>query len=225
MATADPRPTWLRWLHRFGNASTAALLLGGLFLALSVVSRPSSPIIKGREASFDGTLDEAMMHWNRESANYMLASLPDQSALGRWGIRVIIMPSFSDWFGLVIHADSRENAMAVLSRQQPPPWNPEGPLPPVEIERWTFHISAEDYAEFMRWFDAWAEEYGHSEFTPCIDGTSVYFERVNGTVITSGRGNCERHYDLLRQHLLAFVKRHHPDAAVGLHPDWHEIER
>jgi hypothetical protein len=85
-------------------------------------------------------------------------------------------------------------------------------------------VPAGKAAAFLHRFDGWARRNSDVGYVQCLNGTSVAFERVANGESTSGRGNCERHYDLLRQQALAFVKRHLPDAALALHPDWHEIE-
>jgi hypothetical protein len=109
------------------------------------------------------------------------------------GLRIVLMPSFSDWFGLGLYRQADGSAVGVLSRQQQPEWGPEKPLPPIEIDRHSFRLSADRYREFYVWFDGWVREHGQSARSGCLDGSPVAFERVRGVEILSGMGSCEPH--------------------------------
>lgn len=217
-----PSPAWLRWVHRIGYVSTALVFCFGLFFAFAIFHTWSSPLISGRAASFEGGLDEAWREWSDHGGSAVLAALPGRDAMHGSGLRLVIMPSFSDWFGLAVHADPGAGGTAVLSHQQKPPWNPDDPLPPVEIERHAFALSAREHADFLEWFDEWAGRNSGEQYWPCLDGTAVAFERIEGAQVLAGRGNCERHYDELRQHTLALVKRHLPEVVRSLSADWHD---
>lgn len=137
------------------------------------------------------------------------------------GLRLVVMPSFSDWYGLALYRNRQGRGTMLLTRLQQPSFDSEDPLAPIQIAAMT--TQSPDYARQLAWFDRWVEQHGQATSAGCIDGTPTAFERVVGDEITSGLGNCERSYDLLKQRMLALAKQHFPDAPLPAVPDWHEV--
>ena len=64
------------------------------------------------------------------------------------GLRIVIMPSFSDSCALGLYRHPDGSARGVLSRQQRPPWSSDAPPPPpVEIVRYDLRVGAEEYRD------------------------------------------------------------------------------
>ena len=219
---ADRRSVWLRWLHRIGYVTTALVTAFGLFFGYLWLGF-SAPDWPGETA--ERPLDEVWEEWGDYGASAVLDSLPKREAMAGSGLRLVIMPSFSDWFGLAIYRTSDGRAAGVLSRQQQGQWNPsdpDKPIPPVEIRRIAFVIPSAEYYHFLGWFDDWLKEHRDEDRVPCLDGAPIAFERLNGGAVVSGMGNCEEHFTLLGQRALALVKRQVPSAKLPADPGWHE---
>jgi len=217
-------PLLLRWLHRIGYLTTGLVVLLALWAAYIALEFP----LPGHKQDWDGNLvqqelEKASERFTRSGGDAVLAALPSRSEMAGSELRIVVMPSFSDWFGVGLYRRSDGTAAGILSRHQQPSWNPDDPLKPVEIGRYSFQISAEEYHRFHSWFDRWLRKYGRDNGRyACLDGTPIAFERVQGSKIVSGMGNCERHYELIKQYTLAFVKRHVPQAPLPADANWHE---
>lgn len=215
-----------RWIHRIGYLTTAIVALqcsalGALWI-YSLVTRNDAPIYSGTN---EHELRAEGDRWVRGSAIRSLSFVPGAKALSGDGIRLAVMPSFSDWYAVAISArPGAKRATGVIVRLQQPSYRPDSPdTPPIEIARAAFPIPLEDYREFASWFEQHVDGFGGGGDL-CLDGAPVAFERINGDRTLSGVGNCEAHYDEIRMRSLAFLKRYVPVETLPADADWHERE-
>ena len=158
----------------------------------------------------------------RRSALKSLAFVPAANALSGDGLRLAVMPSFSDWYAVAISArPGDERATGIIVRLQQPQFDRGEARSPMKISRKSFAIPLTDYREFSVWFDQHVEGYD-GDGSLCLDGAPMAFERVAGDSIISGVGNCEEHYDEIRMRSLAFLKRYVPVETLPADADWHD---
>lgn len=170
-------------------------------------------------------LREEGERWVRGSAIRSLAFVPDAKALSGDGIRLAVMPSFSDWYAIAVSArpgDTR--ATGIIVRLQQPYFDRESAVtPPIEISRVPFPVPLKDYREFTTWLDQHVNGY-EGEGSGCLDGAPVAFERIVGDRTLSGVGNCEEHYEAIKMRSLAFLKRYVPVSMLPAEADWHQLK-
>lgn len=212
-----------RWIHQVGYVTTAIVLFGSIVLGWAIFDERARRI---DPRFYSGTVEHELREegerWVRGSAIRSLMFVPAAKALGGDGVRLAVMPSFSDWYAVAISARSGSGrATGVIVRLQQPSYSSDDMgTPPIEISRTSFAIPLDEYREFAAWLDDHVDGYDGGG-SVCLDGAPVAFERVVGTRTVSGVGNCEDHYNEIRMRSLAFLKRYVPVATLPADADWH----
>jgi hypothetical protein len=215
----DGTPKWLRMLHRVGYVATALILAELLWIAF-LVTRGWLQERQWRAAqvedsrTHEGPLQASDGEIVRGSATYLLGQLPELSGLNGDGIRFVAMPSFNrSHFAVVIYlpADAAE-ANGLLAR-----YDSQNKYAPLGERR--FHIPASAYRSLAtkldRLTDGWP---GYSD--ACLDGTPTAFERVRGRRVTSGIGNCGRHYEQVATLMWNYLRQLAPGEDLPGRNDW-----
>ena len=221
-ADLQERSRWLKAVDRVGYAATA--VLGIEIVALVMMMGPQLLESERRWANFaaeQGTKPTPLLPnddgYVRAGALALLGSMMPLNKLDGNGLHFVAMPSFGiAEYGVVIYAPKTgageaRGTLTVFRRDQK--------LPRTR----TFLVPAEAYrtwaASFDQHTDGWTGEY-----SACFDGTPTAFERVRGTRVTSGIGNCEDHYDEVKNMLLGLVRRYAPGDDLPNSEGWHPHE-
>jgi hypothetical protein len=72
------------------------------------------------------------------------------------------------------------------------------------VRRRTLSSSAAAYNKLVQDLDAMQAGYW-KDTTGCVDGAPIAFERVSGTVVRSGIGNCSDHYEKVGMRIYEFL--------------------
>jgi hypothetical protein len=219
------RRRWLTWLHRIGYVTTALivvqLLAIGYFGTRGWIEDREMRAAKIADTrTHEGPLQPTDDRWVRGSAIHLLGKLPPLGALNGDGIRFVAMPSFnSSHFAVAITLPdpTADEAQGVLSTfAQHDKYAPLG-------ER-QFRMPATAYRSLAARLDDLTDGWpGHS--VVCLDGTPVAFERVRGSRITSGSGNCHSHYDQVSELMLDHLLRFAPGEELPTGGWWHSHDK
>ena len=192
MTTAtDHRSGWLKWIHRIGYVTTLAVLTELAFAGyLATWDWRQNHEFRERE------IEESRTHETPLSLAddpygiraILLGSLPPRDTLHGDGLRFFVAPALrrTDYTVAISHpqADASQ-ASGILAR----------------IDHYgqarsylKFSMPAAAYRSFVAKFDELADDWP-GDYTDCLDGIGIDFERVRGNRVTSGRGNvCLDHY-------------------------------
>ncbi|MDF7775772.1 hypothetical protein P1X14_10985 [Sphingomonas sp. AOB5] len=184
----------LKWLHRIGYVTTALVLaeilfagfiFGSEWLRVRAFERERIEMTRTR----DGPI-HADGHVNRLAVR-LLSGLPALKSLGDDGFRFVAMPSFNytNYAVALYLPRNGEQATGVLILY-------DVRADPAETKRRAFIMPKADYARLMAAIDTLTDGWAGA-IDLCTDGTPLGFERVRGSRITSGIGNCSDHYDQL----------------------------
>lgn len=192
-------PQTLRWLHRVGYLTTLIVLFeiaGAVWLAFGAWQHSQQVAAQTRESTrtrvgpfvqssdpFDPVADNTL---------FLLAKLPPLKSLSRDSYRFVAMPSFGQrWFAVSL-SNQRGLVSGVLVIAER---NEDGEIG-TKVVRRPFAMPPSAYAAMMgkvdRLSDGWS---GETELWE--DGTSVAFERLRGSDISSGEGNSPTLYGQL----------------------------
>jgi hypothetical protein len=206
------RPRLLKWLHRFGYVATVIILLELVLISYSAIGEWWRwRGIRAELIEQTRTHESPLPAVEHDNVAKLLRPLPALNALNGNGLRFAAMP----YFGGVIHALTLSHAegpgpaegfIAVTTLQ-------EGKNM-VHIQRFT--VPQADYSHFTTQFDRLTDGWSGAGDGVCLDGTEIAFERVRGTRTTSGRGNCEAHYNEVRLLVQRLVRRFAPGAGLAL---------
>lgn len=219
-------PKRATWIHQIGYVTTAIVALQGAalgsYLIFDWVQRQDPRFYSGTN---EHELRKEGEHWVRGSAIRSLAFVPGGKALSGDGVRLAVMPSFSDWYAVAISArPGSKRATGIIVRLQQPIYSrDDAGTPPIEISRVSFAVPLKDYREFTAWFDQHVDGYD-GDGSGCLDGAPVAFERIDGKSTVSGIGNCESHYEEIKMRSLAFLKRYVPVSTLPADANWHVRE-
>jgi hypothetical protein len=225
MATLDEKGIkprrWLRWVHRVGYVTT--LLIAAELLAIAFFG--TRRWLENREMraarieysrTHEGPLradDNGMVH---RSATYLLGQLPPLVALHGDGLRFVAMPSFNKAHFAIAISLPKPNASeagGIVARFDQ--YNRYAPL-----GQRRFRLPASAYRSLTAKLDALTDGWpGKANW--CADGTPTAFERVRGTRVTSGIGNCELHYEHVEQLMWNYMQRFAPGDDLPTGGGWH----
>jgi hypothetical protein len=171
-----------------------------------------------RSRTHETPLQEDDEPYVRGSAVELLATLPPLKTLHGDGLRFVAMPSFgtSDYAlavslpsgaayatGVLIVIDKTNESRTAATRQFR--------IPSAAYQRMV--------ADLDRLTDGWP-----GDDNQCLDGSPAAFERVRGTRVTSGIGNCSQHYDRVKLLVLNAIRRFAPGPDLPTEDDWHRYE-
>lgn len=214
---------WLIWLHRLGYLTTAIIVIE-LGIVGSVLGREW---LRNRELHAklvdNSRTQETPVRvgddpYVRGSAVKLFAKLPPLRALHGDGLRFVAMPSFgtSDYaltVSLPSGAPYASGTLIVVNKTD------EGRTDSTR----TFRVPSPAYqrlvADLDRLTDGWP-----GDGNQCADGAPAAFERVRAARITSGVGNCSRHYKQVKLLLLNAIRRFAPGPDLPTEDDWHRFE-
>ncbi len=224
MSTAENRKAKrLGWLHRVGYVATALILAEIVFIAVMA----GRGWLRDREM-WARVIEESRTHetallptddrYVRGGAIELLRKLTPLSALNGNGLRFVALPSFGTTeYGVVLSLPSgAAQAAGVLTVTKR-----DGR---ETIQRREFVVPADAYHSLMVKIDKLTDGWPGDANDFCLDGTPAAFERVRGTRITSGVGNCSDHYKALKTLTLTAVRRFAPGDDLPTEGDWHRFE-
>lgn len=214
---------WLTWLHRLGYWTTAIVIIELAFVGYVggrewLRHRDLTAKLIEDSRTHETPLREDDEPYVRGSAVKLLAILPPLTALHGNGLRFVAMPSFgtSDYAlavslpsgalyasGVLTVIDKTNEKRAASTRQ--------------------FRIPSAAYQRLVTELDHLADGWP-GDGVQCLDGAPAAFERVRGTRITSGIGNCSPHYDRIKLLVLNSVRRFAPGPDLPTEDDWHRYE-
>ncbi|WP_176787114.1 hypothetical protein [Sphingomonas sp. NFR15] len=154
----------------------------------------------------------------RQSALRSLAALPPLSGLNGDGLRFVALPSFgmNNYALAVFLPRNAQQAVGVLIVTS---IGVKG----AATHRREFRMPASAYrtlvADVDRRTDGWP---GDADM--CLDGIPAGFERVRGSRVTSGIGNCSPHYKALKAVILRAMRRFAPVEDLPAGDDWMRME-
>lgn len=225
MATVDEKGLkprrWLLWAHRVGYVTTALIaaeLLAIVFFGARgwFENREMRAARIGESRTHEGPLRAADDGIVRGSAAYLLGQLPPLEALHGDGVRFVAMPSFNQAHFAVAISLPKPNASVaegiVVRFDQD---NRYGPLGQRQ-----FRMPASAYRSLTAKLDTLTDGWP-GEAIWCLDGTPTAFERVRGTRVTSGIGNCELHYQHVSQLMWNYLHRFAPGDDLPTGGSWH----
>lgn len=215
---------WLRWLHRVGYLTTALILVQLIFVAV-VAGRGW---LRDREMRAS-LVEESRTHetpllptgdrYVRGGAIERLGKMTPLADLHGDGFRFVAMPSFGTTeYGVVLSlplpdADHATGVLTTFAKSG------KG-----LVQHRTFNIPADEYRKLTSQIDNLTDGWPGNGDDLCLDGTPAAFERVRGTRITSGVGNCSKHYEQLKALVLAPVRRFAPGNDLPTENDWHRFD-
>lgn len=223
-SVTENQPRWQRWLHRIGYFTTFLVfvelaLLGYLATQDWLDRRQFSADLTEKSRTHETSLLPNGDPYVRGNAIRLLTKLPPLNSLHGNGLRFVAMPSFgttdygisifleqpdaSHATGVLITVNKRESKSSTSQRQ--------------------FDIPVSAYRSFVTRLDKLTDDWPGDE-NSCLDGSPAAFERVRGNRITSGIGNCSKHYDQLRFSVLDVVRRYAPGDDLPTEDDWHRFE-
>lgn len=223
---AGTRCKWLRWLHRIGYLTTA--LIGAELLAIGFFAtrgwlqeREMSAARIEESRTQEGPLRANGDRFVRGSAVYLFGQLPPVSTLRGDGLRFVAMPSFNrTHFAIAISLPRPDatQAQGVLERfDQQNSYSPLG-------RRQQFQMPAPAYHSLVTKMDRLTDGWS-GEANWCLDGTPTAFERVRGQRVTSGIGNCERHYEQVAALVWNYMRRYAPSDDLPTRADWEPSDK
>ncbi|MEH3106499.1 MAG: hypothetical protein PGN09_04200 [Sphingomonas fennica] len=166
----------------------------------------------------EASLQQSGNAFIREFVVKFLVKLPPIQDLHGDGLRFIAMPSFgTSEYALAVSLRSKASGAAgtlvVLDKTNDVP----------RYSHRRFSMPTATYralvADIDRLTDSWP-----GDADDCWDGSPVAFERVRGTRVTSGLGNCSPHYGQLKLRVLNVVRRSAPGPDLPTENDWHRFE-
>ncbi|MBB5717961.1 hypothetical protein FHR23_000868 [Stakelama sediminis] len=216
------RPRWLRWLHRIGYVTTA-LILAEILLVTVVAGREwyrhrqerAKLIEQTRTHDSPWALNDDP--YFREEARPLLSVMPSLADLHGNGLRFISMPALRGVrYGVVLwlpqpNAKQANGIFVMADKQQ------DGAV----THQRAFFMPARDFRALMHRIDILTDGWAGDADGICLDGNPVAFERIRGTKITSGAGNCSSHYDRLKKLLYQAVQRFAPGKDLPGGPNWY----
>lgn len=216
-------PRWLVWLRRVGYVTTVLIAVQLTFLAFFSVKqwldrRDMYAQVREESRTHETALLESDDSLVRQSALRSLAALPPLDGLNGDGLRFVALPSFgmNNYALAVFLPRNAQQAVGVLIVTS------NGVKGATTYQR-QFRMPASAYRTFVtdvdRRTDGWP---GDADM--CLDGTPAAFERVRGSRVTSGIGNCSPHYKALKAVVLRAVRHFAPDEDLPAGDDWTRME-
>lgn len=224
MATTDElgsrRRKWLHWLHRIGYITTALIVAELLAIAFFATrgwlqEREMRAARIEESRTHEGPLRANGDRFGRGSAVYLFGQLPPLGGLHADGLRFVAMPSFNrTHFAIAISLPKPGAAQAQGVVERFDQQNSYAPLGQRQ-----FQMPASAYHSLVAKIDSLADGW-RGEANWCLDGTPTAFERVRGQRVTSGIGNCERHYEQVAALVWNYMRRFAPADDLPSRADW-----
>jgi hypothetical protein len=132
------------------------------------------------------------------------------------------MPSFGTYhYAIAISlSPGAAEAQGVLKAFDSRWWSP---VSERSVSERTLAMPAQAYRSLVRKMDRMTDGWP-GEATYCTDGSPMAFERVRGQRVTSGIGNCSKHYVQLQGLMLAYIQRFAPGTDLPTESDWHRLQ-
>lgn len=200
----------LRWsLWILGGVTASFLLLIGY---LEASQRYNRYVLKQSLRKETMTVEmpfQAMDSSIRTEALGLLNQLPNLSDLGGDGVRIAVMPAL------------------LLNRYTIAVWMPSQDAPHALgvsyhiiddgkvrwIEEFRFKMSVDAYRALVSGMDARTDGWlGEADL--CLDGTELAFERVRGSLVTSGLAHCGTHAAGLQRFVLDGLRQYAPAGSL-----------
>ena len=155
-----------RWIHRIGYLTTliVALECAGLG-ALWIYDWQRRHDPQFYSGTNEHELRQEGERWVRGSALKSLTFVPAAGALSGDGLRLAVMPSFSDWYAVAMSArPGSKRATGIIVRLQQPDFDRDEARSPIEIARVSFAVPLTDYRDFTAWLDQHVDGYDGAGF-------------------------------------------------------------
>lgn len=206
-----------KWLHRIGYVCTIVVALQILVLcAYQIADWRTDRELRGYSRTHDVPLAAFPDSWEAKAALAYLITLPSLEDMQGNGFRFASMPALATGghYGLAIFKDNTGKAKGYL-------WVRYTNQRKFEHD---FSIATTSYDRLVKQIDAMTIGYEGSADDFCLDGSPVAFERVDGSKIRSGVGNCSAHYQKLASTVLAFLESD-PEVKALLSEAWELLVR
>ena len=202
--------TVLRWsLWILGGVIASLLLLIGYLEASQRYNRyVLEQSLKEKTMTMEMPF-QIMNSSTRTEALSLLNQLPNLSELGGDGVRIAVMPA------LLLN----RYTIAVLMPSQDAPHALGVSYHIIDdgkvrwIEEFRFNLPVDAYRVLVSGIDARTDGWlGEADF--CLDGTVLAFERVRGSLVTSGLAHCGTHAAELRRFVLDGLRQYAPSGSL-----------